>query len=84
MQGFTEAVGYDLRITWSKPSEASEPWIGVGSTPFNVLWFDPEGSFKSGVDYVFETCHRPADSDRAKVVISPDGAPPRQFEFTFR
>ena len=34
---------------------------------------DPHGPFESGVDYVFPTCHRPANSDKATVVISPDG-----------
>jgi len=84
MQGFTEIVSFDLRVTWSKPSEANEPWIGIGTTPFNVLWFDSQGPFTSGVEYVFSTCHRPADSDKARVVISPDGEPVRQDEFTFR
>ncbi|HUQ77304.1 MAG TPA: hypothetical protein VM427_00340 [Patescibacteria group bacterium] len=80
MQGFTDVVSYDLRITWPDPADASEPWIAIGSTPFNVLWFDP--TVRSGVDIVFSTCKRPADSFRAVVEFAPNGDPVLQ-RFTF-
>lgn len=81
MQGFTEVVSYDLRITWPDPADASEPWIAVGATPFNVLWFEP--TVRSGVDVVFTTCKRPADSFKAMVELAPNGDPVLQrFKFT--
>lgn len=86
MQGFTEAVSYDLRITWADPSDANEPWIAVGKTPYNALWFEPEGRFfKSGVDYVFSTCKRPADSSSAMIEVQPPGNdPPRIDRWYFK
>jgi len=86
MQGFTEAVSYDLRITWTDPSDANEPWIAVGKTPYNTLWFEPEGrSFKSGADYVFSTCKRPADSSSAMIEVqTPHNDPPRIYRWYFK
>ena len=81
MQGFTDVVSYDLRITWPDPADASEPWIAVGSTPFNVLWFEP--TVRSGVDVVFSTCKRPADSFKATVELAPNGdAVLQRFRFS--
>ena len=83
MQGFTEPISYDLRMTWPDPGDASEPWIAVGSTPYNVLWFEPS-PIKSGVATIFSTCKRPADSVKAMLEISPEGTPIRSYRFTFR
>ncbi len=81
-QGFTDVVSYDLRITWPDPGDASEPWIAVGSDPYNVLWFEP--AVASGVATVFSTCKRRADSFNAMVEWSPNGGPMRLFRFSFR
>ena len=73
--GWTDYISYDLRITWPHANDAEEPWIAVGSKPFNVLDFGGPSPFKSGAAYVFTTCHRPGDSDKAMVEISPPGSP---------
>ena len=81
MQGYTQIVSYDLRITWPDPGDASEPWIAVGATPYHVLWFDPQ--IASGRDVVFATCKRPADSSKAMVELAPNGDPVLQrFKFS--
>lgn len=81
MQGYTDIVSYDLRITWPDPADATEPWIAVGATPYHSLWFDPQVA--SGVDVVFATCKRPADSFKAMVELAPNGDPVLQrFKFS--
>ena len=75
---------FELRITWSKPSEAMEPFVAVGASPyFNVQWFDPSG-FESGRTYVWSTCVRPGDTDRAIISFESNGGAPRSWRFTFQ
>ncbi len=71
MQGWTEKVSFDLKITWPDPSDADEPYITIGK-PWYVLEFDGPRPWKSGASYVFSTCHRPGDSMKAKVQIAVD------------
>jgi hypothetical protein len=81
-QGYTEAVAYELTMTWPKASSAETPWIAVGKDPYFVNWFDPE-PVKSGVTHVFATCKRPADSYKAMVEISPPGSPIIYYRWYF-
>ena len=74
-QGWTELVSYELTMTWPDAGDAEEPWFAVGAKPWNVLQFDGPSPFKSGADYVVSTCHRPSDSDKVMVEISPPGTP---------
>jgi hypothetical protein len=84
LQGHTQVVSFELRITWSKPAEAMEPFIGVGAKPwFSVQWYDPSG-FRSGGTYVWSTCVRPGDTDPAVVSFESNGGPPRSYRFTYR
>jgi hypothetical protein len=64
-------------------ADAIEPWIAVGEDPFNVLWFSPQGTFASGVDYVFSTCKLATDSSEAMIEIAPNGDPVRTYRFSF-
>jgi outer membrane biosynthesis protein TonB len=82
-QGWTELVSYELKITWPDPGDAEEPWVAVGSKPWNALQFDGPSPFKSGVSYVVSTCHRPSDSDKVKVEISPPGSPLIYYRWYF-
>jgi hypothetical protein len=75
MQGWTELVSYELTMTWPDSGDAEEPWVAVGSKPWNVLQFDGPSPFRSGADYVVSTCHKPSDSDKVMVEISPPGSP---------
>jgi hypothetical protein len=60
-----------------------EPFVAVGASPyFNVQWHDPSG-FESGTTYVWSTCVRPGDSDRAVVSFESNGGAPRSWRFTF-
>jgi hypothetical protein len=84
LQGHTQVVSFDLEITWSKPAEAMEPFVAVGSKPyFNVQWSDPSG-FQSGGTYVWSTCVRPGDDDVAVISFESNGGAPRSYRFTFR
>ena len=82
-QGWTELVSYELTMTWPDAGDAEEPWVAVGSKPWNVLNFDGPSPFKSGADYVVSTCHRPSDSDKVKVEISPPGSPLIYYRWFF-
>jgi hypothetical protein len=82
-QGWTEPVSYTLRMTWPKEKDAEEPWFAVGSKPYNVLNFDGPSPFKSGADYIVSTCHRPDDSDKVMVEISPPGSPLVYYRWYF-
>jgi hypothetical protein len=82
-QGWTELVSYELRMTWPDPGDAEEPWVAVGSKPWNVLQFDGPSPFKSGASYVVSTCHRPSDSDKVMVEISPPGSPLIYYRWFF-
>jgi hypothetical protein len=55
----------------------------VGSKPWNVLQFDGPLPFRSGVDYIVSTCHRPSDSDKVMVEISPPGSPLIYYRWYF-
>lgn len=83
-QGWTELVSYDLTMTWPDAGDAAEPWVAVGAKPWNVLQFDGPSPFKSGADYVVSTCHRPADSDKVMVEISPPGSPIVYYRWYFQ
>ena len=82
-QGWTEVVSYELVMTWPDAGDAEEPWVAVGSKPWNVLDFDGPSPFKSGSHYVVSTCHRPSDSDKVKVEISPPGSPLIYYRWYF-
>jgi hypothetical protein len=82
-QGWTEVVSYELTMTWPDAGDAEEPWFAVGGHPWNVLQFDGPSPFKSGADYVVTTCHRPSDSDKVKVEISPPGSPLIYYRWFF-
>lgn len=82
-QGWTELVSYELRMTWPDAGDAEEPWVAVGKQPWNVLQFDGPSPFKSGADYVVSTCHKPDDSDKVKVEISPPGSPLIYLRWSF-
>ncbi len=82
-QGWTEVVSYELTMTWPDAGDAEEPWFAVGAHPWNVLQFDGPSPFKSGADYVVTTCHRPSDSDKVKVEISPPGSPIIYYRWFF-
>ena len=82
-QGWTEVVSYELTMTWPDPGDAEEPWFAVGSKPWNVLQFDGPSPFRSGADYIVSTCHRPADSDKVMVEISPPGSLTIYFRWFF-
>lgn len=82
-QGYTEKASFNLRMTWSDPSDAMEPFVGAGSSPyFSVVWFDP-GSFRSGAAYVVTVCTRPGDAAKALISVEANGGPPRSYRFTF-
>lgn len=82
-QGYTEKTSFDLRMTWSNPSEAMEPFVAAGSSPyFSVIWFDP-GQFKSGATHLVTVCTRPGDSAKAMVTVESNGGPPRSYRFIF-
>ena len=36
-QGWTEVVSYEISMTWPDAGDAEEPWVAVGSKPWNVL-----------------------------------------------
>jgi hypothetical protein len=81
-QGWTELVAFSLTMTWPDPSDAQEPWVAVGSRPWNVLSFEP--SVASGRTVVVTTCRRPADVDPdEKVEISPAGSPMQLVRWYF-
>lgn len=82
-QGWTELVSYELRMSWPDAGDAEEPWVAVGSKPWSVLQFDGPSPFKSGADYVVSTCHKPADSDKVMVEISPPGSPLIYYRWFF-
>jgi hypothetical protein len=82
-QGWTEVVSYELRMTWPDADDAEEPWVAVGAKPWNVLQFDGPSPFRSGAEYVVTTCHRPKDSDKVMVEISPPGSPAIHFRWYF-
>jgi len=82
-QGWTELVSYELTMTWPDAGDAEEPWVAVGSKPWNVLQFDGPSPFKSGTDYIVSTCHRPSDSDKVMVEISPPGSPLIYYRWFF-
>jgi outer membrane biosynthesis protein TonB len=82
-QGWTELVSYELRMSWPDAGDAEEPWVAVGSKPWNVLQFDGPSPFTSGADYVVSTCHKPADSDKVMVEISPPGSPLIYYRWFF-
>lgn len=82
-QGWTEIVSYQLKMTWPDAGDAEEPWLAVGSKPWNVLQFDGPLPFRSGVDYIVSTCHRPSDSDKVMVEISPPGSPLIYYRWYF-
>ena len=82
-QGWTEVVSYELTMTWPDAGDAEEPWVAVGAHPWNVLQFDGPSPFKSGADYVVTTCHRPSDSDKVMVEISPPGSPIIEYRWFF-
>lgn len=78
----TEKVSFDIRVTWSKPSEAMEPFVAAGSAPYyNVIWWDE--TFASGKDLVVTVCTRPGDSAKARVEFESNGGPPRSYRFSF-
>jgi hypothetical protein len=82
VQGFTEIASFTLEITWSKSSEAMEPFVAVGSKPyFNVQWSDP---FHGSGTYTWSTCVRPGDTGQATVSFEANGGAPRSYRFTFR
>lgn len=81
-QGYTEKTSFDLRMTWSNPSEAMEPFVGAGSAPyFYVIWW--ERPFESGADNVVTVCTRPGDAAKALISVESNGGPPRSYRFTF-
>jgi hypothetical protein len=82
-QGWTELVSYDLTMSWPDAGDAEEPWVAVGAKPWNVLQFDGPSPFKSGADYIVSTCHRPGDSDKVMVEISPPGSPLIYYRWYF-
>jgi hypothetical protein len=81
--GGDEIVSYDIRITWPHAGDAEEPYVEVGGKPSGTLWFDGPTPFKSGVDYVVSTCHRPSDSNKVKVELSPPGSPIIYLRWSF-
>jgi hypothetical protein len=70
-------------MTWPDPGDAEEPWVAVGSKPWNILAFDGPSPFRSGSHYIVSTCHRPSDSDKVKVEISPPGSPLIYYRWYF-
>jgi hypothetical protein len=82
-QGWTEVVSFEISMTWPDAGDAEEPWVAVGSKPWNVLTFDGPSPFRSGSDYVVTTCKRPSDSDKVKVEISPPGSPIIYYRWHF-
>ncbi len=82
-QGWTEIVSYELTMTWPDGGHAEEPWVAVGAKPWNALTFDGPSPFRSGADYIVSTCHRPSDSDKVKVEISPPGSPIIYYRWYF-
>ncbi len=83
-QGWTEVVSYELTMSWPDVGDAEEPWVAVGAKPWNVLNFDGPSPFKSGADYIVSTCHKPGDSDKVMVEISPPGSPLIYYRWYFR
>lgn len=82
-QGYTEPVSFTLRMTWSKPSEALEPFVAAGSAPyFYVVGWD-DGPFKIGADNTVTVCVRPGDSAKVRVETESNGGPPRSYRFSF-
>jgi hypothetical protein len=82
-QGWTEVVSYELSMSWPDAGDAEEPWFAVGAHPWNALQFDGPSPFKSGADYIVSTCHRPSDSDKVMVEISPPGSPIIYYRWYF-
>jgi hypothetical protein len=83
-QGWTELVSYELRIIWPDASDAEEPLLAVGKHPWNVIAWDGPMPFKSGADYVVSTCHKPGDSDKALIELSPPGSPMNLLRWYFQ
>jgi hypothetical protein len=84
LQGHTEIVSFELKMTWSKPLDMLEPFVAVGAKPFfNAQWFDPQ-TFHSGGTYVWSTCVRPGDTEPALVSFESNGGAPRSYRFTFQ
>ncbi len=83
MADYTEAVSFDLRMTWSDSTDVIEPFLGVGGAPYYyVNWFDPAG-WHSGVTYVVSSCVRPGDTAKALIETASNGGPPRTYRFSF-
>ena len=70
-------------MTWPDAGDAEEPWVAVGSKPWNVLRFDGPSPFRSGADYIVSTCHQPSNSDKVMVEISPPGSPLIYYRWYF-
>lgn len=80
-QGWTELVAYRITITWPDPGDAQEPWVAVGTRPWNVLSWEP--AVTSGVPTTLTTCHRPGDSGTIMVELSPSGSPIIYYRWYF-
>ena len=82
-QGYTEEVGFTLRMTWSTPSESMEPFVAAGSAPYFYVVSWEWGPFKVGADNVVTVCVRPGDATKALISVESNGGPPRSYRFTF-
>lgn len=80
-QGWTELVAFRMTLTWPDPGDAAEPWVAVGTRPWNVLSWEP--AVASGVPTTLTTCHRPGDTDAIMVELSPPGSPLIYYRWYF-
>lgn len=80
-QGWTELVAYRITLVWPDPGDAQEPWVAVGTRPWNVLSWEP--AVASGVPAILTTCHRPGDSAAILIELSPPGSPLIYYRWYF-